>query len=262
MNKILVSYADENMLTSQRLCIKSAEEIGNIDGHYATGPQFIDQHFYRRNVEILDGLQRGGGNGFWLFKPYFCEYAVRVRPEGDIVIYADSGIEFIAPVDPIIDIMNRDNLDIFLFSNGHDHAHWTKGDILAHMLPGRNWDTMGEQVQASVIFFRVGNYTRRFCSRWLAWSQIPGFIDDSPSIHANHQHFKDGRNDQSILTCLALQDNITLHWWPAQYGHFIRSKYPASDNYGQLFYHHRYRETDWQKNGLTIDQFMKQPKNI
>lgn len=259
--KILVCYADEKMETSQALCSKSAFLKGMIDATDIVGPGDINRNFYLMNQETLEGVQRGGGKGFWLFKPYHCEQAVRKSKDGTIIIYADSGVEFIASIEPIIELMDRNGEDIFLFGNGHSHAQWTKGDVLAHMLPGRNWQTLGEQVQASVMFFRVNDYTRRFCRRWLAWAQVPGFIDDSPSKIPNHPEFKDGRNDQSILTCLAIQDDIKRHWWPVQYGHHIRGQYSADDNYGQLFYHHRYRETDWKNCGLTIEQFMNQPKN-
>lgn len=261
MTKKLICYADSNMKTSQRLCTLSAEKKGGVDYSIVADEDFIDEHFSGLNAKILNEVQRGGGKGYWLFKPYLCEKAVRSSNDGDIVIYADSGIEFIAPVDPIVSLMEHKGESIFLFGNGHEHAHWTKGDVLAHMLPGSNWDNLGEQVQASVIFFRVNDYTREFCRRWLAWSQIPGFIDDSPSKIPNHPQFKDHRNDQSILTCLAIQDKLKLHWWPVQYGHYIKDKYPRDVWYRQSFYHHRYRESDWEKCGLTIKQFMQQYKN-
>lgn len=261
MRTRLITYADKNMRTSQYVCYKSALEKGGIPAFVDYGPKDMNEWFKYFNSEIVSATQRGGGTGFWIFKPYFCTRAALDYQEGDIIIYADAGVEFIAPVQPIIDRMNAEGLDIFLFGNDHMHTLWTKGSVLDHMLP--YWSDQSEQVQASAIFFRVNGYTRRFMRRWLAWSQIPGFIDDSPSVFTgkDRKGFREHRNDQSILTCLALQDDIPLHWWPVQYGHYIKHKYP-NDKYPQLFYHHRYREDDWQRLNITPDQFMSQPKNI
>lgn len=264
MNTILINFADENMKTSQKLCTKSAYEKANIKTTYQFGPEHIDMGFYKFNQDILDKEQRGGGKGFWLWKPYFINQLVAHADIGDIIIYADSGVEFLKPVDRILDLMNFNGENIFLFGNNHNHFDYCKKEVAQHMLKLSDLqikcEGFREQVQASVMFFKVNIFTRDFCKRWLAWSQIPAFINDT-SAYQQLPNYHGHRNDQAILTNLAISENIKLHWWPVQYGHHVKAKYPITDNYGQLFYHHRYREEDWQKNGLTIEQFMNQKKS-
>jgi hypothetical protein len=258
----LVCYADSNMITSQRLCVKSGKEKAGIDYAQAFTPFDFDPWFYKFNKEILEAPQRGGGTGFWLFKPYFVEQAVRNAKDGEYIIYADSGIEFITKSFHLILLrMETSRQPIFLFGNNHQHLAWCKREVARQMLG--NADLQGylsrEQVQASVIIIKVNAYTRDFCKRWLAWAQVPGMIDDTLREDQLQGVFSAHRNDQSILTNLAIQDKIPLHWWPTQYGHCIKSKYPT-DIYPQLFYHHRYRESDWKNNGLSIEAFMQQDK--
>ena len=274
MQTHLICYADSNMTISQQLCMKSAEEVGKIEEVFSYGPDLIDTQFYKRNKNILEADQRGGGKGFWLWKPYIVDTHLRLMDDGDTLIYCDSGVEWVQPLASMTGLIS--NNEIVLFGNEHRHLDWCKSEVLLHMLPEHNYNIRNfpykalqwKQAQASVIIMRVNEYTREFASRWLAWSCIPGFIDDKTRC-AQLPEFSAHRNDQSILTNLAIADNIKLHWWPAQYGHRIKNQYPG-DNYPQMFYHHRRRNTEWviemQKLGLSMDQaiqrFMNQPKHI
>jgi hypothetical protein len=277
MQTTLVSYADEQMTISQQLCIKSAQEIGKIDQAFSFNPRTLGVEFVKRHKHILEHPQRGGGYGFWLWKPYIVDQAIRALPDGDILIYSDSGVEWIAPIEHLtgrFEAQHGKDRDIFLFSNGHVHENWCKAEVLQHMLPKYLTDDYHDlhtkkQVQASVMMFRINEYTREFCARWLAWSCIPGFIDDTlrgPQL----PEFREHRNDQSILTNLAIEDGLKLHHWPAQYWADKKVEFPG-DLYPQMFYHHRYRNEEWKKyaveNGLggdymykVIEHFMKQPK--
>jgi hypothetical protein len=282
MQTTLICYADDQMTISQQLCIKSATEVGKIDRTITFGPKDIDREFYQRHKKILEAPQRGGGKGFWLWKPYIVDQAIRALPDGDILIYCDSGVEWIAPFSHLekriaVEKYEGEN-DIFLFSNGHRHIDWCKVEVISKMfgVPAK-WDYAGQgfqnyrQVQASVMVFRVNPYTRDFCARWLAWSCIPGFIDDALR-GTQLPEFREHRNDQSILTNLAIEDEIRLHHWPAQYWQAKEADYPG-DEYPQMFYHHRHRNADWRKyvesqnlgtheTAAIISHFMKTNKHV
>ena len=268
-NTVLICYADEQMKTSQQLCITSALVKGGIEKYAAYDPAWIqsDDGFYSRNETILEAQQRGGGYGWWLWKPYICHYMLhhmhseKTVEGAQYVVYADAGVEFISSIQPIIDAMEKTGQHIFLFGNGHTHALWCKKKVVEAMIP--NWFEMPkfaeiEQVQASIIIFRVSQTSVEFTRRWLAWSEIPGFIDDSENVGIT-KHFRDHRNDQAILTNLAIQANLQVHWWPTQYGHVLKQNY--QDHYEQLFFHHRWRELDWVNNNVNINEFMALPKN-
>lgn len=272
----LVTFSDESMSRSRDLCIDSAIAHG-VDGitwAYAA---------------TEEDKRAGRGLGYWVWKPrIILDFLTDTKgglahPEdGDILIYADAGVEFIAAVSHIIRRMVQ---DIFLFGNNWEHAHWCKRDAVDAIIPITDswdeslkafhdpispsgaprlgnclaldergqfgWENFGKQVQASVIFFRVSDYTRAFVKEWLDWCLFEGgrLIDDSPSRLPNHPEFQEHRHDQAILTTMAYREGIKLHYWPATYndGAFNYEKLPcyAADDYPILFHHHRRRNHEW-----------------
>jgi hypothetical protein len=215
--------------------------------------QFWQTDAYIENRRLFD-IPRGGG-GCFAWKPAIIAEEMEALSDGDVLIYADAGIEFIDSVRYIIDRMDQ---DIFVFGNMWEHAHWCKRDIVETIWPfGKGWGIgewrrYGKQVQASVIFFRVSDYTRQFVKEWLHWCLFEGgrLIDDSPSHTPNHPEFRENRHDQAILTTMAYREGIKLHWWPAIYndGAFIyeRGNYP-DEGYPVLFHHHRRRNHEWEQ---------------
>lgn len=296
----LVTFSDESMSRSADLCVGSGSRYGcDKLTRFEYGP-FTGSKIFEENEGLF--LQ-SRGMGYWAWKPVIINWTLTnyreqyiVNPhgveDGDIVIYADAGIEFIAPVSHII---NRMDQDIFLFGNNWEHAHWCKRDVveavwaqprltneerIARILEiekttwGGNvieaidtilkgevsesvlhdilWNQFGKQAQASVIFFRVSDYTRKFVKEWLHWCLFEGgrLIDDSPSLLPNHPEFREHRHDQAILTTMAYREGVRLHWWPAVYNRFsgpefIYEKGEYQDNYPPLFHHHRRRNDEW-----------------
>lgn len=245
----LVTYADKNMNISQSLCTSSALKNG-VDEVCAMTPDNVSEEFKQFNPVFYSER----GSGYWIWKPYVIYRNILNLNDGDILIYSDAGIEFVAPVQEII---NRMDEDIFFFTNGWPHVEWCKMDVLKAInnykikiaetqcgiiISDENKDV--KQIQASVIFFKVNQRTRDFIKEWLLYSQMPGFIDDSPSKEPNYQTFAEHRHDQAILTCLAIKHGYTIdHWWPTQYSyHLPRSE---RDSYPVMFNHHRKRNSEW-----------------
>lgn len=245
----LVTFSDDSMSRARELCASSAKKHG--------------VNVVTQSSPAIRSTERGCG--FWRWKPQI----ILLRMEGDdflsplndgeILIYADAGVEFINNVSHIIDRMDQ---DIFLFGNNWEHAHWCKRDIVEAIWPEQVrarevylmstvWTAFEKQVQASVIFFRVSDYTRKFVKEWLDWCLFEGgrLIDDSPSRTPNHPEFQENRHDQAILTTMAYREGIKLHWWPAIYndGQFTYEKLPvyAGDDYPPIFHHHRKRNHEW-----------------
>ncbi len=272
----LVTFSDESMSRAADVCMASARANGVHSAGYwphdkppthsrRPGTGLKQSSFYKHNEALLSQPR---GLGFWAWKPYIIEKSMRSLLDGDILIYADAGVEFINNVSHVIERMDQ---DIFLFGNNWDHAHWCKRDIIEAIWPAiprdlaygasggkepiaadRAWERFGRQCQASVIFFRVSDYSRWFVAEWLKWCLFEGgrLIDDSPSRAPNHPEFRENRHDQAILTTLAYREGIKLHYWPASYnsGTFVYEKLPeyAGDNYPILFNHHRRRNHEWE----------------
>lgn len=231
----LISYASDNMTISQEALVCSAYKYG-VDQVLSFGRKDIDENFYLTNKEVLDQPR---GAGYWLWKPYIINKTINKLNDGDVLIYSDAGIRLINDPKSVIDRMNE---DIFFFSNGWRHVEWCKADCMKAI---NHWvrldDFKQPQVQASVIFFKVCDNTKRFVKEWLLWCQMPGLIDDSPSQLANFQTFADHRHDQAILTCLQIKYGYKLHWWPTIYSEHL----PRTDSYPALFEHHRLRNHEW-----------------
>lgn len=249
----LVTYSADNMTRSREVCVQAAKENGADNVYeYTENMLYGSGDFLKNNRDIITAER---GKGFWIWKPFIINHVIRDWcKDGDILIYCDAGVKLINNVSHIIEVMDQ---DIFLFSNGHNHIHWCKKDVIqainyekiveisrteqgAGIRVDENYNNY-QQVQASVIFFKVNQNTRNFIKEWLLWCQMPGFIDDSPSKLPNHPEFAQHRYDQAILTCLQIKYGYKLHWWAdARWYESQRYRWPE-DKYPSMFDHHRYR---------------------
>lgn len=243
----LLTYSNELCSLSRIKCAESAKRFG-AEMVFEYEPHNIDQYFRENNKETLAAER---GNGYWLWKPYFINRAIQFCEDGDTLVYFDAGVEIITDLNEIVKVMDE---DIFFFSNGHQHVHWCKVDVLQAIIPddeqGVEWRNCAkqasyQQVQASVIFFKVNQNTRNFIKEWLLWCQMPGFIDDSPSKIDNHSEFAQHRYDQSILTCLQIKYGYKLHWWADHLWYESQRYRWPEDKYPSMFLHHRKRNSDW-----------------
>jgi hypothetical protein len=272
MTTHLVTFSDESMSRSRELCVQSARHHGvKIVHEYepsGVASAFIGYDAIWNNPK---------GCGLWAWKPMIISGVLNsigiTRTQfnlthPDYIIYADAGIEFVNNVNHIIDRMGHEKRqdDIWLFGNNWEHHHWCKQSVIEVIWPVRgvadvetrmklDCQRFGKQCQASVIFFRVSEYSRAFVAEWLKWCLWNNgeLIDDSPSWIGNHPEFREHRHDQAILTTLAYREGIKLHYWPAVYNkggtpEFVYEKLPeyAGDDYPVLFSHHRKRDNEWQ----------------
>lgn len=175
---------------------------------------------------------------WWVWKPQIIHSEMYQLNDGDIIAYSDSGIEFVGDLRTVINSMG--NEDIFLFSNGWKHAEWTKGDVFAKF--GIEPDMKQEQVQASLIFIRVSEYSKRIVSEWKDVCEYGDLITDNPSSYPNVPTFAAHRNDQSILGTIAQREGIKLHWYPVLTAMHLRN---GVDQYPAIADHHRRRNHEW-----------------
>ena len=230
-----ITFASDNMSISAELCRKSALAHGCDVSRIYGKENIFGTDFLERNYDILT---QNRGVGYWLWKPYFILQELETLSFDDFLIYTDAGVEFVNHINHLINSMD----DILLFQNNYKHSEWCKGDVMAYTP-----DYSGNQVQASAMIFRNSISSIMFTEQWLSRCEIPGLIDDSPSKLPNYPGFQEHRHDQAILTSVAVQKNIPLHWWPAQYldGKFTYDKNGLTDNYPVIFHHHRKRNDEW-----------------
>lgn len=224
----LITFADENMTRSAALCVESALQH-NIHSSVIYSPTDLPARTIKPGV-------RGAGC-YWLFKPMLIDRQLKKMTDGEYLVYADAGVEFVNNINYIVDRTE----DVFLFGNMYPHFEWCKFSVLDAMLPDWKQFASPNQVQASVIVFRVGDRAREVVAEWLKWCKKPGMIDDEGEAVKEHRH------DQAILTNIAMLEGIDLHWWPAMYngGKFVYPKGDYTDKYPVLFHHHRKRNEEW-----------------
>lgn len=258
----LVTFASSDMSISAEVCVKSAQAHGVVPAWVYGAFELRASAYYKTHQSLFNAAR---GAGYFAWKPIVCQWAMLNCAENDILIYADAGLEFIEPVQTIIDLMDQ---DIWLFGNEHLHAKWCKRDIVEAIWPlnyhgdykgwkttcdchaAESWARFGKQAQASVIFFRVNDYTRAFVKEWLDWCLFEGgrLIDDSPSRTPNHPEFIENRHDQAILTTMAYRDGIKLHEWFVKYEGYTPGRmtgYPRELERPFVF-HHRRRNPEWE----------------
>lgn len=150
----LVTFSDDQMSRSRRLCIESALKHG-VDS--IAGPHYFDPALETRDGFTLEWLksqrifQQMGvdwwtqrGIGYWLWKPYIISLLLSSQladpvtgwrgslEDGTCIVYADAGVEFIDNIRYIIDRVDQ---DVFLFGNNWEHAHWCKRDVVDAVWP-------------------------------------------------------------------------------------------------------------------------------
>ena len=69
-----------------------------------------DPSFRRRNQHILN---RRRGAGYWLWKPYMLWHELYVAREGDIIVYSDAAVNFIAHIDHLLPLMKDQDILVF-----------------------------------------------------------------------------------------------------------------------------------------------------
>jgi hypothetical protein len=178
--------------------------------------------FYRENRAILD---QPVGMGYWLWKPYIIQEALIAASAGDIVIYADSGIEIIDSPAPLISLCTEEN-PILLFGNGNSpNAMWTKRDCFILMDSDREMFWNAPQCDAAFCIFRRSAASLEFVAEWLKYCCDARILTDMPNTCGRRDlpYFVEHRRDQSVLSILACKHRLALFRMPTQYGNHYKT---------------------------------------
>jgi hypothetical protein len=195
--------------------------------------------FYRDNRGIFD---QPVGMGYWLWKPYIILEALGAASPGDIIIYADSGIEIIASPEPLLGLCSEEN-PILLFGNGNfRNATWTKRDCFILMDCDRELYWNAPQCDAAFCVFRRCPKSLEFVREWLHYCRDARILTDSPNTCGKRDlpDFVEHRRDQSILSILACKHRLPLYRMPTQYGNHYKSwPYRIENEFNSVDQYHR-----------------------
>ncbi|HXB06183.1 MAG TPA: hypothetical protein VNW04_03685 [Puia sp.] len=220
---VLLTNLSNRLFGESRLRLNaSAERQGIAAIRSFDWEQLKDSDFYRENKEILD---QPTGMGYWLWKPYIIRQALNSVADGDIVIYADSGLEIIAPLEPLFDLCRNGN-PILLFGNGDcPNSMWTKRDCFILMGCDREDIWKAPQCDAACCIFRRCETSIRFVSEWLNYCRDARILTDDANTcgRRNLPDFIEHRRDQSVLSLMARQYRLPLFRMPTQFGNHYKT---------------------------------------
>lgn len=219
----LTNYGNGNFQKAQLLNTKTAYSIGHVDQVFSYSEKDLDSEFVRNHKEILSQKR---GAGYWLWKPYIILDSLNKVPDGEYLIYSDSGIYFTGSVNPLISAMEREETDIMAFSTGkHIEKNWTKRDIFIAMDCDSDFYSNGRQLWAGFIIFKVSDNSRKFVEEWLKLCCDKHLVTDEQSKEENYLGYIETRHDQSIFSLLIKKWQIPEFRDPSQHGVFRKEKF-------------------------------------
>jgi len=229
VRKHLVSYATKSFRNSQKTLAHSAVDF-DLDVIWSyTREQLVTTDFYKQHRKILDA-QRGAG--YWLWKPFWLNATIDVLDEDDLLVYSDAGIRIICNLTPLFDLCIQKG-GILLFHAHYDdigvpgpciNRRWTKRDCFRIMdcdTP-EYWDA--RHIDASFQVYQKNPETRRFLGEYLSWCLDVRVLTDCPNSPGvdNLPEFVQHREDQSVLSLLAIKHGVEIFRHPSQYGNHLK----------------------------------------
>lgn len=238
---IAANYADKKFRRAQRLNSKTARQWG-ADRVIEYTDKDIDAAFRAANKEILDN-PRGGG--YYLWKPYVFYRAYQELKDGDYLIYTDAGSVYVDKIQKLIDCMEKEHVNLMLFSLQNEmlERKYTKRD--AFILTGCDEEQYADTPQS------IGGYmvckrspeVEAFFQEVLEYAQDIRIISDRPNTMGkdNYPDFIDHRHDQSVISLISKKRGMKKFRDPSQYG--IINHYPKEveerSTYPQIIDSHR-----------------------
>lgn len=243
---IAISYANETYRKAQKLNMKTALKWG-ADKVICYTPEDIDEEFYEKNREILDSKR---GNGYFLWKPYFLNKAYKELNEGDYLIYTDSGSVYVNKIQHLIDCMEREKVDIMVFSLENEllERKYTKRDafILMDCDETRYADT--PQSIGGYVLLKKTPFVEKFLQEDLKYAQDPRIITDDDNVMGikNYEDFIAHRHDQSVWSLMVKKYGLKRFRDPSQYGLINHYEEEVEDrsSYPQIINSHRMADID------------------
>jgi hypothetical protein len=239
---IAANYADKKFKRAQHLNSRTAREYG-ADKVIEYGPEDIDRDFYEKNREILSN-PRGGG--YYLWKPYFYRKAYDELNDGDYLIYTDAGSVYVNNIQYLIDCMEKEKVNIMIFSLQNEmlERKYNKRDAL--ILTGCDSPKYTETPQSigGYMIYKKSPEVKAFFDEVLKYAQDIRIISDKPNVlgEPNYEGFVDHRHDQAVISLISKKHGLKRFRDPSQYGEInhYEPDVEARSTYPQIVDSHRF----------------------
>lgn len=231
MSIYYLNFASEPFYFNQEVAVQSARTQGVTDifSHNEDSLRKVFPNFSEKYPHISD-LSRG--YGYWLWKPCLIDHYLSILPEGSILMYADVGVVFAAPVESVTRLLGSGLNQIFFNMPKHLNGAWCKRDVFVALNADTPSCRFAPQIKAQWHFWVVGDDSRKKCAQWLDCCSQAALLTDQPSTEANYPEFVEHRHDQSILSILVHKWGSEIFRDPTQEGEpyldlFPNSPYPT-----------------------------------
>lgn len=219
MNWHLVTYADENFKDKQQFLHQTHKERFI---HHPYNKEWIrNTDFYKENQTILDDPK---GAGWWIWKPYIILDTMKNSNEGDFILYCDCGDMFSPGLQSYVESIVSDE-DICLLLLGNDkNGKYTKRDCFIEMNCDEDDYHQSTQLEAGFMVWKVCEQSIQVVTEWLEFCKNPRIINNDPSTLGDElTGFVSHRNDQSVLTNLAIREGLSVSG--PEYRNYIECDY-------------------------------------
>jgi len=219
MNWHLISYADETFAKQQRFLHQMHKE--EFVHHPFTREDLVQTNFYQENKKILD---QKTGAGYWLWKPYYILEVLKSAEENDFVIYADCGDMFSKGLIGYVESILEDQDISLLLTTSLKNRFVTKRDCFIRMGCDDTAYHESNHLEAGFQIWRVCDKSIKAIEEYLECCKDEISINNDPSTLGEElPGFLEHRNDQSILTNLAIKNGYTVGG--PEYRNFVECNY-------------------------------------
>lgn len=200
----LVSYADghEVFYRNQRTLAHSALGRG-VDFILNYNRSHIDPAFIKKNQAIFD---QKSGAGYWLWKPWIIQHALKHAPENAIVIYADTGFVVHDSLTPILRELEKSDIILCEYEKVEVHGllkHATTRTIFKKLNADNSNVWNQKRIIGGFIALRNTTKARDFIDEWLKHCQDPVMLTGQGDTNEQLPEFRNHYHDQSILSVMA-----------------------------------------------------------
>lgn len=215
---IAINYADKSFQKAQRLNLETAKQWG-ADRTIAYTPADMDAAFREKNKEILRIKK---GNGLYLWKPYFLNKAYQELTDGDYLIYTDAGSVYVNKIQHLIDCMEREGLDIMVFSLQNEmlEKRYTKRDAFIILGCDAPEYTDTPQSVGGYVVLKKSDFVEKFLAEDLRYAQDARVITEQENTQGkpDYPEFIAHRHDQSVWSLMVKKYGIKRFRDPSQFG--------------------------------------------
>lgn len=226
--RYLLSYSTKGFYNRHDELNKSAKKFG-IKKHI----DFYDRDlfktdFYRKNKIVLDNPK---GAGFWLWKPYYINEALKQINDGDLLFYVDAASVFIDDPEAIFKIAGESEQGIIPFDTRPlTNRQFCRRDAFINLGcdTEKYWNSW--HVIATMIVIKKTVFAVSFISEWLQACQNPfSIVNNNNSVDFKTKNeellgFIDHRSDQSIFSILVAKHNLETYRNPCIWGNYLKMK--------------------------------------